>query len=410
MLSSVYKEGAYSGIALSETLQALSEPSDKAYVTAVFYGVLEKDVVLSYYISRLCAKKPKNAVQVLLKMGIYALKFTSAPNYAVIDNIVKLCKTIGKKEVSGFVNALLRKAIDLDLPHEEPTAEFLSLYCSIPLWLSQDVIADYGYEKAKSILSASISSKTHVRINTRKISESDFEKTVKNFEKSPLGYYVESNQLKKLDPTTYTVMSLASMYAVRYYNAGIKRASDVLDTCSAPGGKAIYLEEIGAHNVVACDIHEHRVNLIKQYAKRMGSNVVAMQNDATILRADWTEKFDAVVCDVPCSGIGVISSKPDILLNRKREDVFALADIQLKILETSSQYVKKGGTLLYSTCTIMKKENDEVINKFLLKHTDYCVEKLDATVIRCDEDGFVRIMPDEHGCDGFFVVCLRRKI
>ena len=409
VLSSVYKEGAYSGIALSDALQNLDNSDDKAYVTAMFYGVLEKDVVLSYFISRLCEKKPKNAVQVILKIGIYALKFTTSPNYSVIDNTVKLCKVIGKKEVSGFVNAVLRKAVEIDLPQETATTEYLSLFCSIPLWLAHDLIKDYGYDRAKSILTAKLNTKTHIRVNTRKISEEDFEKLIKRYEKSPLGYYIENSELKKLDPATYTVMSLASMYAVRYYNAGIKRASDVLDTCSAPGGKAIYLEEIGKHNVIACDVHEHRVNLIKQYAKRMNSDVTVMLNDATKINADWLEKFDAVVCDVPCSGIGVISSKPDILLNRKKEDISALADIQLKILETSSNYVKNGGALLYSTCTIMKQENDGVVNEFISKNKDFVVESLDAGVIACDRDGFVRIMPDTNACDGFFVVCLRRK-
>lgn len=409
LLSSVYKTGAYSGIALNEELQNLKNSEDKAYVTATFYGVLEKDVVLSYYISVLCSKKPKLSVRILLKLGIYLLKYSNSPDYAVIDNLVKLCKNIGKKEVSGFVNAVLRKSIDVTLPIETKSADSLSLYCSIPLWLAQDLISDYGYEKAKSILSSKLNTKTHVRINSRKITELEFEKRIKNYEKSALGYYVQAEELKKLKDSEYTVMSLASMYAVRYYNAGIKRASVVLDTCSAPGGKAIYLEEIGKHDVTACDIHEHRVGLIKRYAKRMESDVVAVQNDATIYREEWKEGFDAVICDVPCSGIGVISSKPDILLNRKREDINELADIQLKILETSARYVKKGGALFYSTCTVMKKENDEVVKRFLSTNTDFIIEKLDASVIKCDDDGFVRLLPDVNGCDGFFVVAMRRN-
>ena len=409
LLCSVYKDGAYSGIVLNDELKCLDNSDDKSYVTAMFYGVLEKDVVLSYYVSRLCAKKPKNSVKILLKIGIYLLKFTSTPDYAVIDNVVKLCKIIGKKEVSGFINAVLRKTKEIELPIEEKTAESLSLYCSVPLWIAQNLISDYGYDKAKAILSAKLNTKTHVRPNLSKITAVEFEKRIENYEKSPLGYYVESGELKKFRDYEYTVMSLASMYAVRYYNSGIKRASNVLDTCSAPGGKAIYLEEIGLHNVVACDIHKHRVNLIKQYAKRMGSNITVKQNDATVYCGDWLEKFDAVICDVPCSGIGVISSKPDILLNRNREDVVALSDIQLKILQTSANYVKKGGTLFYSTCTVMNKENDEVVEKFLSSRNDFAIEKFDCGLIKSDDNGFVRLLPDDNGCDGFFVVGMRRN-
>lgn len=410
-LCKVYKDGAYSQIQLDEALSVdgLSQ-EDKAYITAYFYGVIEKDTALEYFIGKLSAKRPKPAIVVLLKMGIYGARYSQTPLYAVIDNTVTLCKEVGKKEVSGFVNAVLRKCKECPLPDKKDKALYLSVLASVPTWLAKAMIVDYGEEKATAILTTSLLTDTHIRLNYDKITDEEFEKKVTTFTKSKYGYYVKPEVFKKLKPDEFTPMSLASMIATTCYKSLIKDGARVLDTCSAPGGKSVYLSSLGNFSITACDIHPHRVELIKKYAKRMGARLDdVIVNDATILKEEWQNTFDAVICDAPCSGIGVISSKPDILLNRKEEDIVELAKLQLKILTTSAKYLKEDGVLFYSTCTVLRRENDNVVKNFLSINPDFEVVKIEVDGVSSDKRNYVRLLPSENGTDGFFIVALKRK-
>ncbi len=411
-LSKVYKEGAYSQLQLDESLsvEGLTQ-EDKSYITAYFYGVIEKDSALEYFMGKLCSKRPKPAIVVLLKMGMYGVRYSQAPLYAVIDNAVTLCKEIGKKEVSGFVNAVLRKSKDCCLPDKKDKALYLSVIASVPVWLAKTMIADYGEDKATEILTADLLTDTHIRLNYNKLTDEEFEKKVTVFTRSKYGYFVKPEVFKKLKSDEFTPMSLASMIATHCYKSLIKDGAKVLDTCSAPGGKAVYLSSLGMFSITACDIHPHRVELIKKYAKRMNVNLDGVVvNDATVLKEEWINSFDAVICDAPCSGIGVISSKPDILLNRKEEDIAELAKLQLKILNVSAKYLKTDGTLFYSTCTVLRRENDNVIKNFLSANPDFEVVKIEVDGITSDKRNFVRLLPSVDGTDGFFVVALKRKI
>lgn len=410
-LSKVYREGAYSQIQLDETLSADGlSADDKAYITAVFYGVIEKDTALSYFISVLCDKKPKPAISVLLKMGIYGVRYSSTPLYAVIDNTVTLCKEIGKKEVCGFVNAVLRKSEKCPMPDKSNKALYLSVLASVPVWLAKTMIKDYGEERATAILTANLLTDTHIRLNYAKITDEEFEKRVKTFVKSKYGYYVKPDAFRVLKLDEYTPMSLASIIATQCYRSLIEDGAKVLDTCSAPGGKAVYLSSLGSFDITACDIHPHRAELIRKYAKRMEASLTVVVNDATVLKEEWLNSFDAVICDAPCSGIGVISSKPDVLLNRKEEDIATLAKLQLKILTTSVKYLKKNGTLFYSTCTVLRQENDNVVKNFIASNPDFEVVQPKVDGVVCDKRNYVRLLPDADGTDGFFVVALRRKV
>ncbi|MBE5733073.1 MAG: 16S rRNA (cytosine(967)-C(5))-methyltransferase RsmB [Clostridiales bacterium] len=409
-LCKVYKDGAYSQIQLDEAISnnELTQ-EDKAYVTAYFYGVIEKDTALEYFISKLCSKRPKPAIVVLLKMGIYGARYSQTPLYAVIDNAVTLCKEV-KREVSGFVNAVLRKCKDCPLPDKKDKALYLSVLASVPVWLAKAMIVDYGEEKATEILTARLLTDTHIRLNYDKITNEEFEKRVTTFTKSKYGYYVKPEVFNKLKPDEFTPMSLASMIATSCYKSLIKEGAKVLDTCSAPGGKSVYLSSLGSYSITSCDIHPHRVELIKKYAKRMNAKLdEVVVNDATILKEEWQNTFDAVICDVPCSGIGVISSKPDILLNRKEEDIAELAKLQLKILNVSAKYLKDDGVLFYSTCTVLRRENDNVVKNFLSINPDFEVVKIEVDGVTSDKRNYVRLLPNVDGTDGFFVVALKRK-
>lgn len=405
LLDEVLRKGAYSSIELNKTLNGIKDERDKAFITRLFYGVLSKNEQLEYYLSSLTNKRPKPAVALIIKMGAYMLRYMDAPDYAVISTLVELTKKVGKKELSGFVNAVLRRVNTVQLPPKESNkVKDISVNYSCPEWIVKLLCADYGAKFAKEYLSAKLPDKTHIRPNLNKITLDELAKSLPDAERSEYGIFVTHAQLKSIKKENYIIQSLSSCMAVNYYAEGISENSKVLDLCSAPGGKAVYLRQLTGAEVTACDIHEHRVNLIKSYAKNTGTELAVMQNDATVYRKEFNEAYDTVICDVPCSGLGVIYSKPDIMLTRKPEDISSISRLQLEILNTASKYVKKGGTLCYSTCTVVKAENDGVVNEFLKNNLNFTVEEGKNA-----ENGYLRIFPHIHGADGFFVVKLRRN-
>lgn len=402
-LMEVYREGAYSSLKLNETVKDLSDEKDRAFVTRLFYGVISKTTQFDYIISRLAPKKPKPVVTVVLRMGLYMLRYMNTPAYATIDTQVELIKKLGKKELAGFVNALLRRSQEIILPVSTgDKLTDISVNCSCPLWLVKKLSKQYGLDFTQNFLSAQTDSRVHVRVNTDKISEDAFSALVQGASKSAGGFYADYAKLKSVTPSLYTVQSLSSVLATRFYAKGVEKGAKVLDTCAAPGGKAVYLASLLSADVTACDIHEHRVKLIRSYAERMGVKIKAIQNDATLFCEQFEGKFDLVVCDAPCSGIGVIHSKPDILLSRKPEDISELADLQYNVLSTSSKYVKAGGQLNYSTCTILKEENERVVQKFLQENEDF-------ELVPVDGKDYTYFFPHTDGCDGFFMAKIRRK-
>lgn len=405
LLLKVFRDNAWAGLELDKILKGLPE-IDRPYLTKLFYGVLDKSIQFDYIITKLCEKKPQVAVIVLIKMGLYMLDFMDIPSYAAVNNIVNLAKSVGKSGASGFINAVLRGRAKVEFPLVG-TLENLSVEYSYPLWLVKIINKDYGFDFAKSYLSADIGSLTHIRHNNNIIKKQEFEQKYQFLAdcKSPYGYYVSHSLSCKLENCDYIVQSLASIIAVHEYLKFIKLQSPkILDLCAAPGGKAVLLKELlPKSNVVACDIHEHRVELIKKYAANCMSDIAVLHNDATIVCDEFIDNFDLVVCDAPCSGIGVVGSKPDILLNRKYEDIAKLNELQLAILDTAAKYVKIGGVLCYSTCTIIKKENEDVANAFISSHPNFVINKLVDNI-----DGYKRLYPQTDGTDGFFVASFTR--
>jgi len=412
LLAEVFIENAYGSIQLNTHLNSVTSERDRAYISNLFYGILEKNVQLDYIISQLATKAPKTSVKILIKIGLYRMRYMSTPAYAAINETVGLCKRVGKAGVSGFVNAVLRKSETMGLPIEGelPEANYLSVAYSVPLWLCKKLISQYGYDFTKDFLAAPIPKKMHIRHNSRVITKNEFEeKLPKNErEKSNFGYYVTHNILKTLNRASFTVQSLSSMIAVQSYITGIAGELSVLDLCGAPGGKSVYLEELcSIKELICCDKYPHRVELIKKYVARMRSNVVPTLSDATNIEPEWFGKFDLVICDVPCTGIGVYKSKPDVLLNKNPEDIASIKGLQLSILENAKNYVKVGGFLCYSTCTVFKEENDDNIYDFLKANENFVLDKINNDF--ASDDGMVRLFPNlAEGCDGFFVARLRR--
>ncbi len=413
LLSDVFIENAYASIQLNSYLSEIKDERDKAYISSLFYGILEKNVQFDYIIRKLVNKKPKTSIEILLKIGLYHLRYMSTPSYAAINETVELAKQVGKNGITGFINAVLRKSESVILPHEGEVSNsvYLSVNFSIPMWICTKLIEQYGYDFAKEFLAYKPDHLTHIRYNSRVITAQEFEENLKDNDiiKSELGYYVTHNVMSGLKKSTYTTQSLSSMIATQCYLPKDIQAPVVLDLCGAPGGKSIYLEELCPSAIIyCCDVHPHRVELIKKYAQRMKSNIIPTLSDASQIFPEWINRCDIVICDVPCSGLGVYKNKPDILFNKKSGHIEKIKQLQMTILDNAKNYVKIGGVLNYSTCTILKEENEDNINDFLAANKGFVLDKIDTPIVKSDT-GIIKLFPHtDDGCDGFFVARLRR--
>lgn len=413
VLKSVFTNRAYSSIELDRVLDTSPETA-RGKITALVYGVLEKSVQLDYIIDVLVKKKVRINISILLKMALYELRYGNEPQYAVVSRYVSFAKD-RFNGIHSFVNAVLRNSKDVYIDQTRDDAYSLSIRFSQPLWLVESLLGELGQERTISILSTENVKATHIRRNANLIGEKEFDLLIEensnnhHYSRTKYGYYVTHSIIRALKPEIFTAQSLASIYAVNIYAEGyIGSSPEVLDICAAPGGKSIYLKElIPQARVTACDLHFHRVQLIKSYAARMGVDLDIAVNDAAELREEWINKFDIVICDVPCSGSGLLVSSPDILLFKNESDISSLGLLQSAIVSTAAHYVKVGGELEYSTCSIFAHENERVINSFLVEHPDF--EIVPSTLgIGTQKDGMTRLYPDKDGCDGFFIAKLRR--
>ncbi len=415
-LNEIFRSKAFSTIQLNNTLIGCKN-ADKALTTKIVYGVLDTNIELEYIIENF-AKKIKPVIKIILKIGVYCLKYLSIPVYAVINDCAELTKTTGKKELVGFVNATLRSiyvAINENkIVYPKQFNRYLSTKYSFPLWATEKLLKQYGNEKTENLLKYSPKHYTHVRVNTSLISDTEFEKELTQnnitFEKSVFNDTFNLNgSLDKLDSTHYTIQSLGSMLVAMALN--VSGTSSVLDLCSAPGGKAVYIAQLDKDcQVTACDIYPHRVELINSYANRMNvKNVTTSINDATVLNEKFVNRFDYVLCDVPCSGFGVYFSKPDIKLFREPSNVIELSVIQKNILEVASKYVKVGGIIVYSTCTIFDEENINVVNEFLANNNDFAFDDVSLPSPFGLVNGHRQFLPSTDNVEGYFIARLVRK-
>lgn len=389
--------------------------------TRLVYGTLEENVKIDYILSQLIEKKPQKSVLTLLKIGTYALlNLSDVPKFAIVSECVEVAKSNGKGGASGFINAVLKKVADgkYSLP-KESDENYLSVTYSKPQWFCDKLEKQYGKEVARNILSAKSTTLEHIRINSRMATESDVEFLLKknktDFKKSDVGgYIVKANDAVRhmFDKGLVTFQSPSSILAVKAL--GVTDGAQILDICSAPGGKAVYMSELCPHGkVVACDLYPHRVALIQKYKNRMHTpNVKAVQADACVLNDEWKNTFDFVLCDAPCSCLGTFKKHPDVFLNKDESCISELAATQRQILENAAKYLKVGGAMVYSTCTLFKEENENVVQDFLETNVDFVLEhisgleKIDGGKY-LDNKGMIQILPhDEY--DGFFIAKIRR--
>lgn len=402
ILNKVYSEKAFIKQAINSTF---IEESNRSAITKTVYGVLDKDIELSYYIKYLCDKTPKLVIRTILKIAMYNIKFLGKKDYAVVQNSVELTKKLGKSGIAGFVNAFLRKFISHIIPFPENLEEHLSIEFSYPLFAVKSLIKTYGVSRTKRIISCENVKKS---LSFYSVNGEEYLKNKNvDFEKTPFNnVFTVKNFVRNedYDRGVYTYQALGSVAICELVDA----CDNILDCCAAPGGKSVRLS-YKCKNVVSWDIHEHRVSLIKDYCFRMNrENVNAFCKDAKVFDKDFLDKFDAVLCDAPCSGLGVVSDNPDIKLNRDKEDIALLNNEQTAILNTVCKYVKKGGFLYYSTCSVLDEENIDIVNRFLKTNQNFQLQKVCSPLMHEDIFGTNAFLPDISDGLGFYFAKFRR--
>lgn len=427
MLKTCFEKSSYSNILLDNVLAESSlSAQDKKFVSNLFYGVIERRITLDAVINRY-SKRPverlSNDVLQILRMAIYQILYMdSVPDRAAVFESVKLAKTKKNPALGGYVNGVLRVFLrdGKKLPQANGKISNLSIKYSCPEWLIEKWIKEYGESLAFEMLESSVGAPPVTgRLNVLKKSK---EQIINDFKDLNIDF-----QLRTEVQNCVEFFNIGEISRSRLYNEGLFHIQDissqicceildpkpdetVLDVCSAPGGKAFTIAEImnNQGKVIACDLYEHRVKLIKDGAVRLGIDIIdAMINDATV-SSDEIGIADKVLCDVPCSGLGVIRRKPEIKY-KNPSDFDNLRDIQRKILETSSNYLKKGGVLVYSTCTLSKAENDDIIDWFLENHSDFEKGSINGFANIKDGEYKITVTPKMFNSDGFFIAKLIKK-
>lgn len=411
--------GQYSNIAIDHALsESQMKDVDKALTAALFYGVIERRITLDYYIGKLSSRpleKIDRETLTAARLGIYQLEFMDKiPPHAAVNETVELCKRSSR----GFVNALLRSYMRLEAPIEMPdkadAVRYLSVAYSVAESLATKLVAEFGVDGAEEYLAATLlTPATTLRVNTLKTDREALAKKINGASQtklSPAGLYASGSvrDMHGFSDGLFFVQDEASQICVGAL--GAKAGERVIDSCSCPGSKtfgiAIEMENKG--EIFAFDLHKNKLSLVLSGAKRLGIDII--KTDAHDAREPIEELFDSadrVLCDVPCSGFGVIAKKPE-LRYKDPADSERLPDIQLAILKNCSRYLKRGGTLVYSTCTVFSEENEKNVRRFLDESPKFELCPFEYGDFVC-ESGMATLLPNTHGTDGFFVAKLMRR-
>ena len=420
--------GAWSNGVLKEYIQRdRLDSRDAALATRLCYGVVQNRGKLDFYLQQLLTGKLKDlhpVVRDILHLGLYQIyELDKIPDSAAVNEAVVLTKKYNRNpKASSLVNGVLRTAVRTKGQLKEPTS-YADKY-SHPDPLISLLKANVPKGKLEPMLMANNAApQTVVQVNTLRTTVEALTKVLEGegLTVRPHGWMENARvisgtgnleQLPSFRDGLYYVQDPAAKLTALCAKLPDDRDIRLLDCCAAPGGKsfASAIAMGGRGEILSCDVHEHKVGLIQNGAARLGlPNITALCQDATAFRPDWEEAMDCVIADVPCSGLGIIRKKPDIRYKNLSE-LEELPQLQLQILRNQARYVKKGGVLMYATCTILRRENEDVVAAFLEENKEFHTEPLELpSVIGTRETGMLTLIPGEYDTDGFFICRLRRN-
>lgn len=403
--------------------------ADAALCSRIVYGVLQNQMLLDHYIGAYCSQKPDHLQPPLLdilRIGAYQILFLDKiPDSAAVNESVELAKIFKRGQAAGLVNAVLRKISKNkenlpEIPSQNPE-RYLSVRYSHPRWLVKRLLPILGAEETEKFLAANndVAPMT-IQVNPLKISAEKLTAelaengvTVKPHTWVPdcleLSGTGDLTALQAFREGTFMVQDPAARLVSLI--ADVKPGQKVLDVCAAPGGKsfsaAFAMENRGA--IQSCDLHENKLKRVRESAERLGITCIeASPADGRVFKPEWENAFDVVLVDAPCSGLGIIRKKPDTRY-KKADELFALPVIQNAILENAARYVAPGGTLVYSTCTILPEENEQVTDAFLAEHSEFSRERFTLPEPVGETNGQLTLWPQRHGTDGFYICRMTRK-
>ena len=437
ILLEVERNGAYPNVLLKQTLDKYlyMEKQERAFLTRLVEGTVERKLTLDYYlnqVSKTPVNKMKPVIRCIMRMAAYQIFYMDAvPDSAACNEAVKLAQKKGFQTLKGFVNGVLRNLSrqkdSMIMPDAvKESVKAFSVQYSVPEWMVEKVIKDYGIENAKNMFASLYENvgATSIRVNNSKIST---EECIKLLEKEGVhvekAFYVEN----ALEISGYDSLAFLESFEKGYFQvqdvssmlvglaADPKPGDKIIDICAAPGGKSIHVADLlkGTGHVEARDLTDYKVSLIEENIARCGfENITAKRADALILDEAAKETADIVIADLPCSGLGVLKKKSDIKYRMGQSQIEELAQLQRDILKNAVTYVKSGGTLIYSTCTIAKEENDLQVDWILenlpLQLVSFegclCEEVLENT----DREGVLQLLPGREKTDGFFLAKFRK--
>ena len=430
VLADCRSNGAWADAALKAQISrdGLSGP-DAALCSRIVYGVMQNRMLLDFYIGAYCTQKPDHLQPPLLeilRIGAYQILYLDKiPDSAAVNTSVELTKLAKRGQAAGLVNAVLRKIsknkADLPPVPNRNDVERLSILYSHPKWLAKRLVNLLGREEAERFLASNNQiAPITVQVNPLKTTT---EALMDELQCAGISVQYHSwvpdclelsgtGDLAAL-PSFREGKFLVQDPAARLVSliAGISPGQKVLDVCAAPGGKSLSaaFAMAGRGSILACDLHENKLKRIQESARRLGVDIITTQAaDGRVFCPEWETAFDTVLVDAPCSGLGIIRKKPDTRY-KKADDLFTLPVIQAAILDNAARYVRPGGTLVYSTCTILPEENEQVTAAFLAEHTDFALEPFELSQPVGISDGSLTLWPQRHDTDGFYICRMKRR-
>ena len=434
VLSEIDNEGKFSNKLLQQYSESELSKEDIRLLRELVYGVVENRMYIDKIIrsaSSVKMKKIHPMILQILRLGVYQIGFMDRiPAHASINEAVKLARKYGHKGTVGYVNGVLRR-IEREreqyFSNDEPSsADDLAIRYSHPDYLVRLWIEQFGFEFAKKLIVANNSRPfLSLRVNTLKTDREDLMGMLKKYNLELIKGELSEDCVRVINPENitetkefkdglFTIQDESSMMVTEI--AGPIEGNTVLDVCSAPGGKATHIAQRmnNRGRVIARDLYAQKINLVMGNAERLGIEIIKGQvHDATEFDESLKDMVDICIVDAPCSGFGLLRRKPDIKFNRKSEDVESLIDIQSSILNVSSGYVKSGGKLIYSTCTLNIEENLNQVRKFLERNSQFKLKAIELPhgkiISETQESGYIELYPHIHGTDGFFIANMVRE-